>query len=154
MVEIIGIGIRVEVRDSDITLEKTGNLLRIRNKKEFSSDKYDLYKKDWKCKLHFGDKIRFLDGDNIYLYDFEYLNQKDKIFSRSEVIYLGLNLKFERELTLIRNKYYILSPSSRIKIGKGKVSNDREEFFVNEDTIIRDILRVVDGLLIRKPLEV
>jgi len=154
MVEIIGINIRAEVKDSDIVLEKTGNILRIKNKREFSSDKYDLYKRDWRCKLYFGDKIRFIEGNNIYLYDFMYLNQKDKIFSRSEVIYLGLNLKFEKEITLTKNKYYILSPTSKIKIGKGKVGNEKEDFFVNEDSIVRDILRIVDGLLIRRPLEI
>jgi len=154
MVEIIGIGIRLEVKDYDILLEKTGNVLRVKNKREFSSDKYDLYKRNWRCRLHFGDRIRFLEGDNIYLYDFEYLNQKDKIFSRSEVIYVGLNLKFEREIVLTGNKYYLLSPSSRIKIGRGKIGNEIGEFFVNEDSVIRDILRAVDGLLIRKPLEI
>ncbi|RDD52753.1 hypothetical protein BA065_00545, partial [Nanoarchaeota archaeon NZ13-N] len=90
----------------------------------------------------------------IYLYDFEYLNQKDKIFSRSEILYIGLNIRNEKEILLSGNKYYLLSPSSKIKIGKGKIGNDIEDIFVNEDTIVRDILRVTDGLLIRKPLEV
>ncbi len=153
MAEVLGIGIKLEVKNVDIIIEKVENVLKIRNKREFSSEKYDLYKRNWKCKLNIGDKIRFLEGDNVYIYDFKYLYQKDKIFSRSEVIYLGLNLKFEREFNLARNKYYLLSPSSKIKIGRGKVSNDIGEFFVNEDTIARDILRITDGILIRRSLE-
>jgi len=154
MTEVLGIGIKLDIRNVDITIEKNKNILRIRNKREYSSEKYDLYKKNWRCKLNIGEKIKFIEGNDIYLYDFEYLNQKDKIFSRSEILYIGLNIKNEKEILLSGNKYYLLSPSSKIKIGKGKIGNDIEDIFVNEDTIVRDILRVTDGLLIRRSLEV
>ncbi|RIB35664.1 MAG: hypothetical protein BXU00_01005 [Candidatus Nanoclepta minutus] len=154
MTEVLGIGIKLDIRNVDITIEKNKNILKIKNKREYSSEKYDLYKRNWRCKLNIGEKIKFIEGNDIYLYDFEYLNQKDKIFSRSEILYIGLNIRNEKEILLSGNKYYLLSPSSKIKIGKGKIGNDIEDIFVNEDTIVRDILRVTDGLLVRKPLEV
>ncbi|MEM4773092.1 MAG: hypothetical protein QW648_03735 [Nanoarchaeales archaeon] len=150
MIEILGIGIKLDVDNKEIELEKNKNTLNIKDKISISSQAYDIYNKNWKCRLFFNDKIKFISGHDIYLYDFDYLNQKDKIFSRSEIIYVGLNLKEEKEIDLIQDKYYILSPSSKIKIGKGKIGSDLKETIIDTENVIRNILRAIDGLLIRK----
>ncbi|MEM1684544.1 MAG: hypothetical protein QXD60_02185 [Nanopusillaceae archaeon] len=140
----------MDVENIEVNIEKNNNILNIKDKKFVSSQAYDSYKKNWNCKLLFGDKIKFIDGHNIYIYDFDHLNQKDKIFSKAEIIYIGLNLKEEKEIDLIQDKYYLLSPSSKIKIGRGKIGSDLKESIIDVENVIRNILRSVDGLLIRK----
>ncbi|WP_231434265.1 hypothetical protein [Candidatus Nanopusillus massiliensis] len=84
---------------------------------------------------------------NLYIYNFNDLSDKNKIYVKIQLIYLGSLLKKSEEFILKFDKY-LISPTEKISIGNGKNGSDFDSKLINEEKIARDILYITDGLLI------
>ena len=147
--EVLGIGIKLEIENGELKIRKEKNQLILEYNKVVSSSMYNDYKKNWKASILFKDnKIKLIDSNlNLYLYDFNQINNKERIFGFNKVVYLGYNLKKDEEFQ-IKDKPYLLSPSEKILLGDGKVESSFYSKLADEERLSRDILYVMDGLLI------
>ncbi|BFI73886.1 hypothetical protein YN1_8730 [Nanoarchaeota archaeon] len=147
--EVLGIGIKLEIENGELKIRKEKNQLILEYNKLVSSGMYNDYKKNWKASILFKvDKIKLLDSNlNLYLYDFNQINNKERIFGFNRIIYLGYNLKKDEEFQ-IKDRPYLLSPSEKILLGDGRVESAFYSKLVDEGKLSRDILYVMDGLLI------
>ncbi|MGC9133328.1 MAG: hypothetical protein ACP5GJ_02920 [Nanopusillaceae archaeon] len=147
--EVYGIGIKIEVESGELKIRKEKNQMILEYNKQVSSNMYNDYKKKWEARILFEDnKIKLLDSNiNLYIYDFNQINNKERIFGFNKVIYLGYNLKKDEEFE-IKDKPFLLSPSDKIILGDGKIESSFYSKLVDENRISRDILYIMDGLLI------
>jgi len=148
--DILGIGLKLSLEDGKVTIKKEKeNVVLEYNNKTTTSSNYKDYKKNWQATLLIKDnKIKLVESNiNLYVYNFNDLSDKNKIYGLNQLIYLGYLLKKSEEFILKYDKY-LLSPTEKISIGNGKIGSDFDSKLINEEKIARDILYVTDGLLI------
>ena len=147
--EVLAIGIKLEVEKGELKIKKEKNKLTLEYNKVVSSDMYNDYKKKWNATILFEEnKIKLIDSNvDLYLYDFNQINNKERIFGFNKVVYLGYNLKKGEEFE-IKDKPYLLSPSEKISLGDGKIESSFYSKLADEEKLSRDILYVSDWILI------
>lgn len=148
--DILGIGLKLSLEEGKVTIKKEKEKIILEyNNKTIASTNYKDYKKNWQATLLIKDnKIKLMESNiNLYIYNFNDLNDKNKIYGLNQLIYLGYLLKKPEEFVLEYDKY-LLSPTEKISIGNGKIGSDFDSKLINEEKITRDILYVTDGLLI------
>jgi len=148
--DILGIGIKLSLEEGKVTIKKEKEKMILEfNNKTTTSLNYKDYKKNWQATLLIKDnKIKLLESNtNLYIYNFNDLSDKNKIYGLNQLIYLGYLLKTSEEFILKYDKY-LLSPTEKISVGNGKIGSDFDSKIINEEKIARDILYITDGLLI------
>ena len=148
--DILGIGIKLSLEEGKITIKKEKEKMILEyNNKTTTSLNYKDYKKNWQATLLIKDnKIKLLESNiNLYIYNFNDLSDKNKVYGLNQLIYLGYLLKKSEEFILKYDKY-LLSPTEKIFVGNGKIGSDFDSKIINEEKIARDILYITDGLLI------
>lgn len=118
---------------SDIKLDSYGNITF-----NFSSE-FNLNK----------DEISFIQGDNLYIYNLDNIGREDYVYSINDLIFLGYNIKENKKFKLKENINYLISPSSKIKLGGGKIETDFNKILIKDEKIIRNILLSSFGIIIR-----
>jgi len=148
--DILGIGLKLSLEEGKVTIKKEKEKMILEyNNKTTSSLNYKDYKKNWQATLLVKDnKIQLIESNvNLYIYNFNDLSDKNKIYGLNQLIYLGYLLKKSEEFILKFDKY-LISPTEKISIGNGKIGSDFDSKLINEEKIARDILYITDGLLI------
>ncbi|MGC9079428.1 MAG: hypothetical protein ACP5G1_01685 [Nanopusillaceae archaeon] len=148
--EIIGIGIKLDIEKGKIKIEKNKNKMTIDYGKTITSNDYNDNKINWNGEIEIKDNsITLINSDrDLYIYEYNQISNKDRIYSINQVIFIGYNLRETKKFTLKENHLYLLTPSKKIIIGKGKIETDFASKLINEDKIGRDILLASDGLII------
>jgi len=148
--DILGIGLKLSLEEGKVTIKKEKEKMILEyNNKTITSLNYKDYKKNWQVTLLIKDnKIQLIESNvNLYIYNFNDLSDKNKIYGLNQLIYLGYLLKKSEEFILKFDKY-LISPTEKISIGNGKIGSDFDSKLINEERIARDILYITDGLLI------
>ncbi|MFP3256480.1 MAG: hypothetical protein RXO36_01550 [Candidatus Nanopusillus acidilobi] len=148
--DILGIGLKLSLEEGKVTIKKEKEKMILEyNNKMTSSSNYKDYKKNWQVTLLIKDnKIQLIESNvNLYIYNFNDLSDKNKIYGLNQLIYLGYLLKKSEEFILKFDKY-LISPTEKISIGNGKIGSDFDSKLINEEKIARDILYITDGFLI------
>jgi len=148
--DILSIGVKLSLEEGKVTIKKEKEKMILEyNNKTLESSNYKDYKKNWQAILLIkNNKIKLVESNvNLYVYNFNDLNDKNKVYGLNQLIYLGYLLKKSEEFILKYDKY-LLSPTEKISIGNGKIGSDFDSKLINEEKIARDILYVTDGLLI------
>jgi hypothetical protein len=148
--DILGIGIKLSLEEGKVTIKKEKEKMILEfNNKTTTSLNYKDYKKNGQATLLIKDnKIKLLESNiNLYIYNFNDLSDKNKIYGLNQLIYLGYLLKKSEEFILKYDKY-LLSPTEKVSVGNGKIGSDFDSKIINEEKIVRDILYITDGLLI------
>jgi hypothetical protein len=148
--DILGIGLKLSLEEGKVTIKKEKEKMILEyNNKTITSLNYKDYKKNWQATLLIKDnKIQLIESNvNLYIYNFNDLSDKNKIYGLNQLIYLGYLLKKSEEFILKFDKY-LISPTEKISIGNGKIGSDFDSKLINEERIARDILYITDGLLI------
>jgi len=147
--DILGIGLKLSLEDGKVTIKKEKENVVLEYNNKITSSNYKDYKKNWQATLLIKDnKIKLSESSiNLYVYNFNDLGDKNKIYGLNQLIYLGYLLKKSEEFILKYDKY-LLSPTEKISIGNGKIGSDFDSKLINEEKITRDILYITDGLLI------
>ncbi len=147
--EILAIGVKINIDNGKIKVEKVKNSIKITYLgKTYETSKYNItrdYTYEFEIKSN---KIYFSSGE-IYLYNFNEIYNVDKIFSKAGLIFIGLNLSEEKVFSIKENSVYLLSKTSKIMVGGGKIETDFGSKLVNEKELAKDILLISDGILIR-----
>lgn len=151
MAEIYYIGGKIEINSGNIIFEgKNGELSITYNKNVWKLNEYGKINFVFKSIINLSkNELSFVDGDNIYIYNLDDIANDNRIYSENDLIFIGYNLKENKKYTLKEDRNYLITPSSKIRVGGGKIETDFDRKLIKDEKIIRNLLSISYGFIIR-----
>lgn len=149
--DIVYIGGKIDLDSGNIKYYRDNRGLFIEfSKKIINLGEYKSNKNRFSSEIKIdGDNIVYVSGDDLYLYEISLDNLEKLIYSRNDILYVGLNIKDEKKVKLREQGTYILSPSKKIKFGNGKIETDFGSIILTNEKPLRILLNISDGIIIR-----
>jgi len=98
------------LEEGKVTIKKEKEKMILEYNKTIASSNYKDYKKNWQATLLIKDnKIKLMESNiNLYIYNFNDLSDKNKIYGLNQLIYLGYLLKNLKNLLLEYDNIFII----------------------------------------------